>query len=60
MLSLFAAALPLQASGLAATPFNPRVLPLGETPPLHEVLLHLDDRQVVFVGETHDRYDRLG
>ncbi len=57
MLSLFAAALPLQASGSAATPFNPRVLPLGETPPLHEVLLHLDDRRVVFVGETHDRYD---
>jgi uncharacterized iron-regulated protein len=41
----------------AGADWNPVVLPLAEVPRLHQVLADVDDRRVVFVGETHTRYD---
>jgi uncharacterized iron-regulated protein len=58
---LLGATLALSGSAVGAgTPpaeFNPPVLPLGEVPALHDVLARLDGHRVVFVGETHTRYD---
>lgn len=37
--------------------FDPPVIALHERPTLSQIVAALDDRRVVFVGETHTRYD---
>jgi uncharacterized iron-regulated protein len=36
---------------------DPPVLAVGQSPTLHQILDRLPDDRIVYVGETHDRYD---
>jgi len=55
-LALVSAACAAQ-SGAAVEAIDPPVLTVGQTPSLHQTLERLPDDRIVFVGETHDRYD---
>ena len=50
--------LPAVGAATAAAPeLDPPVISLRDVPTLSDVLAQIDDRRVVFVGETHTRYD---
>ena len=47
----------ISATAAPAEALDPPVLTVGATPTLHGILDALPDDRVVFVGETHTRYD---
>jgi uncharacterized iron-regulated protein len=55
--SSYALARTPQPERAAAGDAGPRVVDLRSLPPLAKIIPRLDGARVVFVGETHDRYD---
>jgi uncharacterized iron-regulated protein len=53
----------LSSAGCAARPgaavesIDPPVMAVGQAPSLQQILANLPDDRIVFVGESHDRYD---